>query len=372
MVEVGTKMNIGEFAEQTGLSISAVRFYGKRGLLIPAEVNASNGYRYYHSDQLADGLLVADLRRMDMPLALIAEALRLDPEARRAIVAEHVRHLEDVLKRARTVANELVLQERAPLLSDPGSGCQETAMSMTTIKSRDLVCALDQVLPAAGIDPERPNLMCVLIEGRDGSVRFVATDSHRLAVRDLVPIALNHEFTATVAAATLHTWRADLAGCQDAAISLDIDGRLVAATEGGLDLEARIVPITFPDYEPVLRGSENVADVQVDRGRLLAALERFDDSGAVLFTASGGSLRLQRRELSQDLDAIRGGGDASVAIDPAFAADAVRHAIGNEVVIEIDGPADPVAFRSADDGTYSSLLMPVLLDGEKSTGPQPS
>ncbi len=354
-------MSIGAFAERTGLSVSAVRFYGARGLLIPADVDSSNGYRFYHPDQIADGLLVADLRRMDMPLAKIRQALTLDPGGRRAMVAEHVQQLEDALHRARSVANELARKEPAPRSPDQLPGCKETPMSMTTLRSRDLAEALDQVLPAAGCDPERPNLMCVLIEGREGSVRLVATDSHRLAVRDLVPSSLDAEFTAVVAAATLRNWQQDLGGHVEGEVALNVADRRVAATGRGLDLSARIVPSTFPDYEPVLAEVEGTADIQVDRDRLLVELERFDDTGAVLLSSAAGSLRLKRRELSSEIDAVCGGSQAHVAVDPGFAADAVRHAVGSEVVIEINDPGDPVVFRSADDGTYTSLLMPVLL-----------
>jgi hypothetical protein len=40
-----------------------------------------------------------------------------------------------------------------------------------------LGAALDQVVPAAGTDPERPVLWCVLVEARKGSLRLVATDA---------------------------------------------------------------------------------------------------------------------------------------------------------------------------------------------------
>ena len=51
-------MTIGDFARRTGLSISALRFYAGRGLLVPDEIDASTGYRRYSDAQVPDGRLV--------------------------------------------------------------------------------------------------------------------------------------------------------------------------------------------------------------------------------------------------------------------------------------------------------------------------
>jgi len=47
--------------------------YERLGLLTPAHVDASSGYRRYRESQLAAGRLVAMLRRLDMPLPKVAE-----------------------------------------------------------------------------------------------------------------------------------------------------------------------------------------------------------------------------------------------------------------------------------------------------------
>ncbi len=50
-----------------------------------------------------------------------------------------------------------------------------------------------------------------------------------------------------------------------------------------------------------------------------------------------------------------------MALDPTFAAEAVEAATGPDVVVEIADALGPVTFRSADDGTLTTLLMPVRL-----------
>jgi DNA-binding transcriptional MerR regulator len=81
-----TYITIGEFAERTRLSPKALRLYGKLGLVVPARVDPDSGYRLYREDQVERARLVGLLRRLDMPLATIAEVLRLDgPDAARAV-----------------------------------------------------------------------------------------------------------------------------------------------------------------------------------------------------------------------------------------------------------------------------------------------
>jgi DNA-binding transcriptional MerR regulator len=70
-----TAMTIGEFGRRSGLSIKALRLYDMSGLLPPAEVDPVSGYRRYTPDQLERARRISLLRRLDMPLAVVAEVL---------------------------------------------------------------------------------------------------------------------------------------------------------------------------------------------------------------------------------------------------------------------------------------------------------
>src|SRR5215469_3019824 len=72
-------MTIGEFAARTRLSPKALRIYADLGLVVPAEVDPASGYRRYGESQLERARLVALLRRLDMPLADIADVIERDP-----------------------------------------------------------------------------------------------------------------------------------------------------------------------------------------------------------------------------------------------------------------------------------------------------
>src|SRR5262245_26814751 len=104
---------------------------------------------------------IRDLRRLGMPLAGVAAYLAAAPGRRQALLDAHLAGLEHRLQDARAVAHGL----RLPT--------EECPMTMT-VPAPAFATALDQVLPAAGSDPERPILWCVLVEAREGSLRLVA------------------------------------------------------------------------------------------------------------------------------------------------------------------------------------------------------
>src|SRR5260370_11923478 len=72
-------MTIGAFAERTRLSPKALRLYDRLGLLPPVRIDPGSGYRFYSEDQVAGARLVALLRRLGMPLPVIADITAKPP-----------------------------------------------------------------------------------------------------------------------------------------------------------------------------------------------------------------------------------------------------------------------------------------------------
>jgi DNA-binding transcriptional MerR regulator len=86
---------IGRFAHISGLSVHTLRHYDDVGLLAPAEVDPSSGYRRYHRSQVRDARLIQALRWIDLPIEEIREAL-VDPtgDTARRILQNHHQRLD--------------------------------------------------------------------------------------------------------------------------------------------------------------------------------------------------------------------------------------------------------------------------------------
>jgi DNA-binding transcriptional MerR regulator len=68
-------LGIGVFARRSRLSLKALRLYDRLGLLVPADTDPVSGYRRYRERQLATARLIARLRQIDMPLAVVGQIL---------------------------------------------------------------------------------------------------------------------------------------------------------------------------------------------------------------------------------------------------------------------------------------------------------
>lgn len=352
-------ISIGQFAEATGLSVSAVRFYANQGVLHPADIDVRSGYRRFAVGQIADGQLIKDLRRLEMPLASIAEALAMSTEQRGDLVQRHLDQLAADVGRVHAIAH--TLGATPPDSTRPtkdttmtnASPSVTTAISHTngsvTLPARALEAALAQVLPVAGTDPATPHLMTVLLEAKDGSLRIVATDRHRLAVRDLVPGSIDSALTVVLAAATAASWVLDI----DGDVTITVTGSTVALT-GAVEAEANPVPASYPDYQSVLDTPPGVTTVTADPTALVAALS--DHTEPVTLDVSNAGVTIN------DADRIKSthtGPPQSVLVNPAYLRDALASTVGRDVVVDIVDPLRPLVIRSADDGTFTTLVMPI-------------
>lgn len=66
-------MSIGQVAERTGMSVHALRFYEREGILARPVERESNGRRVYHEDDVDWLILCTRLRASGMPLPAIKQ-----------------------------------------------------------------------------------------------------------------------------------------------------------------------------------------------------------------------------------------------------------------------------------------------------------
>ncbi|MGN9890628.1 MerR family transcriptional regulator [Micromonospora sp. L31] len=358
--------SIGELARASGLTVSALRFYDRCGVLAPARVDPVTGYRWYTDEQVAPARLVAGLRRVGMPVAGIAEALRhrAEPAVVGRLLDAHLRRLEDGLADAR---REL---SRIRVLLDP----EETPMTTRIVLSRvDLAAAVDAVRFAVGADPELPVLSGVLLDVEADGVRLVATDRHRLAlartpgrvdgpaVRALLPVDAVDEVRALLDTGAGVTPEAHLtlAGPD---VTVSVAGRAVTATA---------LPYDFPDYRRLLHraaGDAPARRIPVDVPALRAALRDGDaptvtrdhDGVPLAVTVLGLDESDGLRLLGPD-DLTADSGELRVGVNGDYLLDALDAAGGPQLVLELDGPIAPLAIRRLDDEDAFSILMPIRL-----------
>jgi DNA-binding transcriptional MerR regulator len=98
---------IGAFSRRSRLSLKALRLYDEMGLLKPAAVDRSSGYRYYDESQVEVARLIGLLRRLEMPLAHIAETVHLEPLALIKSIGNYWQGVETDLRTKRELVRYL-------------------------------------------------------------------------------------------------------------------------------------------------------------------------------------------------------------------------------------------------------------------------
>ena len=73
--------SIGEFSQISGLSVKALRFYDEKGLLKPAQVDATSGYRFYDAGSAERARVIARLRELKPDLIVVAAYGQILPQA---------------------------------------------------------------------------------------------------------------------------------------------------------------------------------------------------------------------------------------------------------------------------------------------------
>ncbi|MFI9469253.1 MerR family transcriptional regulator [Streptomyces sp. NPDC052492] len=356
--------SIGEMARDSGLGVSALRFYDRAGVLVPDRVDPVTGYRWYAPEQLDEARVLARLRRAGMPLAdirlVLAGWTAADTDLVRQLLEAHLRRLEDGLSSARAEFSALraLLDDRENPMTSPHAG---TAVRLS-VSGRDLAAALDTVRFAAGTDPELPVLAGVHLDVEGDALSVVATDRYRMAVaRTAAEGHRGGRVQATVPLPLVDAMRALLDGADETRLALD--GDRVTLEAGDRQTGGRCLDQDFPDYRRLVRlPAGRRAEVDVP------ALTKAVRTGPVRLhedEADAVSRELTVLEVSDDgrVGPVAEGTDAKdpVAVNRAFLLDALAAGARDRLILEFGASTAPLAIRRPDDEHAFSLLMPVRL-----------
>ncbi|MET8080438.1 MerR family transcriptional regulator [Streptomyces sp. NPDC005303] len=352
--------SIGEMARDGGLGVSALRFYDRAGVLVPAWVDPVSGYRWYEPAQLEEARLLARLRRAGMPLAdirlVLASWSGTDSDLVRKLLDAHLRRLEQGLSDARSEFSALraLIDRQENVMTS-----LRTATARLTVAAPELAAALDTVRFAAGTDPELPMLGGVLFDIEDENLHLVATDRYRMAVARAG--ATGHDggrVQVVVPAPLTDAMRALSDG--EGPVRFSLDGDRVSLEAGDRQTAGRCLDHDFPDYRRLL---PQAADhrVLVEVAEFREALEtgpvRADETGAHDLSL----LRVEDGTVTPCPD-----GDAGdphlVAVNREFLLDALTAGARDRLVLEFTAPTAPIVIRRPDEESGFSMLMPVRLE----------
>jgi DNA polymerase-3 subunit beta len=245
-----------------------------------------------------------------------------------------------------------------PKLSDPA------LKGAVAVDGGAFVDAIGQVGVAASTDDARPVLTGVYFESEAGKLRLVATDSYRLAVRDLPAVESNlaglvpgralKEIARTVSAGSLRV----AVGDREAGF----------ASDRGV-LSARLIEGTFPNYRQLIPASYPHR-LTIGRQALLEAIDRAslvaEDHIPIRITLQKGGIELSvtRQDVGGETEHVPAeyrGDEMTIAFNSKYLNDGVTAIPDETIALEVLDPLKPGVLRGADSGDFLYLLMPVRL-----------
>ncbi len=261
----------------------------------------------------------------------------------------------------------------------------EPPQAATFLPAASLASALRQVVRAASNDDARPLLTGVLIAAEGTGIRLVATDSYRLAMRDiegsdalgegsqiLVPARALAELqklsALAIASKEEGASKTDDAATPGPSVGLSISEHDVTFVAGDVKVSTRLLDGTYPDYRQLIP-DQYPNRLHVGKDSLLDALRRVrllvrDNTTPVRLSMRSGGVDLtvvsqEVGDASETVDADFDGTDLTIAFNPTYLIDGVEAVSGDEVVLETVDATKPATVRAAEEGNFRYLLMPV-------------
>jgi|CXWL01.1.fsa_nt_gi DNA polymerase-3 subunit beta len=228
---------------------------------------------------------------------------------------------------------------------------------------------------AASSDETRHVLNGVFWSAKKGVLEMVSTDGRRLAVCAKKIIPKDKEFSVIVPTKVLAELLRLVSLLEIA--ENDDEKILVAVTDNQITFQlkdttilSRLVGGSFPNYEQVIPTKREVI-FTAETNDLLAVTKRaslcaVDRGGSVKYSLKKGLLLVtassQNNEFNEDLGVEFPGPDFSVAFNPQFVVDALKHVDSAKVTVAMTSPVNPALFEpAAGEGDYRFVVMPMRL-----------
>jgi len=235
-----------------------------------------------------------------------------------------------------------------------------------SVASSLLKKGLQQVVFAASSDESRPVLTGVLIHSLNNKLYLAATDSYRLAEKEIG--ASREEVNLLVPATALHDLLRIL-GDGDDDVQVTHDDQQILFRVGDVELVARLLEGKYPDYRKLIPESFAV-QVILKRADFLnvtkvSSLFARESAGSVTLKVDEAKQSLSIRSIASQLGentANANGtvtGEGEITLNSRYLMDALQALASDEVSFGFNGKLEATALRDTKANDYTHIIMPL-------------
>ena len=237
-----------------------------------------------------------------------------------------------------------------------------------SVPSVALADVVKQVARAVSRDETRPVLTGMLVSIEGTTLKMVATDSYRLAVRETeLPEAVTEPIEVIIPGKALEEV-ARLASAADH-VSFGVSDNQVVFEFGNTVYISRRIDGTYPNYGQLLPGGHE-SRIVIDRAELAEAVKRVSllaqHNSPLRFAMTESTLTLAATtpdvgEATESLMVQTEGPDIEIAFNPGFLADGIQSTDAGSIAIEMTNPLKPAVITDPAMEGFLYLLMPVRI-----------
>jgi DNA polymerase-3 subunit beta len=240
--------------------------------------------------------------------------------------------------------------------------------SVLKVPAPELLLAVQQTSRASSTDEKRPVLTGSLLEKNvgEGMIRVVATDSYRLAWRDVAVTGSLGDWEDCIIPTKTLNEVARLAGGAGPDIGMKIQEKQAMFKMDDLVVRSRLIEGQFPNYRQLMPKGERTT-VKVDRDELISVVRR-----ALIF---GHNLRVgvfrdhlrvntetpEVGDSKEEIPAEVEGEEMEIGFNGTYLVDGITAVDSEKVEIKMDEPLKPSLIRPDGSEKFIYILMPVRL-----------
>lgn len=235
-----------------------------------------------------------------------------------------------------------------------------------TVSGPQFKKSLQQVVMAASSDEARPVLTGVLLHVVDDKIYMAATDSYRLAEKQL---EVNGEAVEMLVPVSAMQDLLRLVGDFDGDVSITSDEQQVLFQVGDVELVARLIEGKYPDYRKLIPASF-ATTATLKRADLLnvtkvSSLFARESAGSITINVDESAQHISIRSIASQLGEntataeAKVTGSGTITLNSRYLLDALHALGGDEVVFSFNGKLEPTVIRDPAASDYTHIIMPL-------------
>ncbi len=226
--------------------------------------------------------------------------------------------------------------------------------------------SLQQVVIAASTDEARPVLTGVYVHTIDGKLYMAATDSYRLAEKQL--LATKEDINLLVPVSAMQDLLRIVGDAEDD-VHVTSDEQQVLFQVGDVELVARLIEGKYPDYRKLIPEKFEVSATMKRADLLNAAkissLFARESAGSITLNIDEGTQELSIRSVASQLGENTANANAkvvgtgSITLNSRYLLDALHALSGDEVAFCFNGKLEPSVLKDPTATDYVHIIMPL-------------